>query len=176
MASPDVSKYVDLKVFDEDPVTVLNSILTSGRALLPNWIPQAGQIEVALTEAFATRSSELSSFINRLPSATTEVLLQLFGITRNNGDQASATLTITFTDSDSVARSLPQGTEFLYVDSATSISYIFTLDADFSLDGSLSGTAAVTAQAVGSKYNLSADGQSLTLLSNAIFFSTAHLV
>ena len=173
MASPDASKYVDLTVFDEDPVAVLNSILTSGRALLPNWQPQTGQIELALSEAFATRSSELSAFINRLPSATTEVLLQLFGLTRSDGVQASATLTITFTDSDTVARTLPQGTEFLYVDSGTNISFIFTLDADFTLDGSLSGTAAVTAQAVGTKYNFSADGQSLTLLSNASFFSTA---
>tara|TARA_Y100000004_G_scaffold257_1_gene350 strand:+ start:1456 stop:3060 length:1605 start_codon:yes stop_codon:yes gene_type:complete len=173
MASPDVSKYVDLKVFDEDPVNVLNSILTTGRTLLPNWIPQVGQIETALSEAFAVRSTDLSSTINRLPSATTEVLLQLFGLTRSNGTQATATLTITFTDSDTIARTLPAGTEFLYVDSATNISYIFTLDSAFTLDGSLSGTAAVTAQAIGTAYNVAADGQNLTLLSNAAFFSSA---
>ena len=173
MASPDVSKYVDLKVFDEDPVNVLNSILTTGRTLLPNWIPQVGQIETALSEAFAVRSTDLSSTINRLPSATTEVLLQLFGLTRSDGTQATATLTITFTDSDTIARTLPAGTEFLYVDSATNISYIFTLDSAFTLDGSLSSTAAVTAQAIGTAYNVSADGQNLTLLSNAAFFSSA---
>ena len=44
MASPDASKYVDLTIFDEDPLVVLNSILTSGRALLPDWQPQTGQI------------------------------------------------------------------------------------------------------------------------------------
>ena len=128
MSSPDVSKYVDLTVFDDNPVTVLNSILTSARGLLPNWMPEVGQIEVALAESFATRSSELAGGINRLPSATAEVLLQLFGLTRSSGTKATATLTITFADSDTVARSLPAGTRFLYTDTATSTSYVFVLD------------------------------------------------
>jgi len=173
MASPDVSKYVDLTVFDDDPVNVLNSMLTSARGTLPNWIPQVGQIELALAESFATRSSELAGGINRLPSATTEVLLQLFGLTRSNGDKASATLTITFTDSDTVARSLPADTQFLYTNTANNTSYIFSLDSAFSLDGALSGTATVSAQAVGSAYNISADGASLSLLTSSSFFASA---
>lgn len=173
MSSPDVSKYVDLTVFDDNPVTVLNSMLTSARGLLPNWVPEVGQIELALAESFATRSSELAGGINRLPSATAEVLLQLFGLTRSSGDKATATLTITFADSDTVARSLPAGTRFLYTDTATSTSYVFVLDSAFSLDGSLSGTATVSAQAVGSTYNISADTASLSLLTPASFFSSA---
>jgi hypothetical protein len=173
MASPDVSKYVDLTVFDSNPVTVLNSMLTSARGLLPNWIPEVGQIELALAESFATRSSEVAGGINRLPSATTEVLLQLFGLTRSSGTKATATLTITFADSDTVARSLPAGTKFLYTNTATSTSYIFELDSAFSLDGALSGTATVSAQAVGSAYNISADTASLSLLTPASFFTSA---
>lgn len=164
--SPDVSTYKDLSVFDEDPVVILNNILEGGRALLPNWTPQAGQIEVVLAEIFANRTSELVAAINRLPSATTEVLLQLFGLTRSDGNRATATLSITQSSGDTI----PEGSEFLFVNSTTSVSYIFTLDADFS---STSGTATVTALDVGTSYNFNADGQPLTLLSNTTAFSSA---
>lgn len=47
-SSPDVSSYVDLTIYDEDPVVILNDILSSARGLLPGWQPEAGQIEVVL--------------------------------------------------------------------------------------------------------------------------------
>ena len=99
--SPDVSAYKDLTVFDEDPVAILNNILEAGRALLPNWTPEAGQIEVVLAELFANRTSELVAAINRLPAATTEVLLQLFGLTRSDGTRATATISITQSNTSS---------------------------------------------------------------------------
>lgn len=172
--SPDVKKYVDLTVYDDDPVQLMNEILGAARGLLPNWRPEAGQIETVLAEAFALRSASLANSINRVPAATTEVLLQLFGLTRSNGVKATATLTITFTDSDTFERTLPAGSEFLFVDAVTNVAYTFTLDSDFTLNGSLSGTATVSAADVGSAYNVSASGKSLTLLSgNATFFESA---
>lgn len=171
--SPDVKSYVDLTIFDEDEILVLNSILETARALLPEWDPQVGNIEVALAEAFAVRSTEIVRAINRVPSATTEVLLQLFGLTRSDGARASCVLDITFTDSDTIDRSLPAGTEFLYVDSVTGLSYIFELQEDFVLIGELSGLATVDAQVVGSAYNFSADGAALTMLSQESFFESA---
>ena len=171
--SPDVKKYIDLSVFDEDTVTILNSILATGRGLLPEWQPQVGQIELVLAEAFAVRSAEVVNAINRIPSATTEVLLKLFGIERSDGVKATAILNITFTDSDSIARTLPAGTEFLYVNAVTGVSYIFSLDEDFTLSGTRSGTATVTAQTTGSAYNFSALDYPLSLLSQATYFESA---
>ena len=172
--SPDLKKYVDLTVYDEDPVQLMNEILGAARGLLPNWRPEAGQIETVLAEAFAIRSASLANSINRVPAATTEVLLQLFGLTRSDGTKATATITITFTDSDSFERTLDAGTEFLFVDAVTGISYTFALDSTFTLNGTLSGTAAVTAVDVGSAYNVAASGKSLTLISaNATFFESA---
>lgn len=172
--SPDLKKYVDLTVYDEDPVQLMNEILGAARGLLPNWRPEAGQIETVLSEAFAIRSASLANSINRVPAATTEVLLQLFGLTRSDGTKATATLTITFTDSDSFERTLDAGTEFLFVDAVTGISYSFALDSAFTLNGPLSGTAAVTAVDVGSAYNVAASGKNLTLISaNATFFESA---
>jgi hypothetical protein len=169
--SPDVREYVDLTIFDENPVTILNDMLTTGRGLLPEWQPQVGQIEVVLAEAFAVRSAEVVNAINRIPAATTEVLLQLFGLTRSDGVKATATLSLTFTET----ATLPAGTEFLYVNAVTGVSYIFTLDADASLTvtapaETATGTFAVTAQTVGTAYNFSADGSSLTLLARTATF------
>lgn len=173
MASPDVSRYVDLTIYDDNAVTSLNDILTQAKGLLPGWTPRAGQIETILAEAIAYRSAELSNAINRIPSATLEVLLQLFGVTRSDGSKATASLEITFTDSDVVSRSLPAGTEFLYYSPVNSVSYTFVLDNDFTLSGTLSGTASVTAKGVGSGYNFNADDQNLVILSSATYFESA---
>ena len=59
MTSPDVSKYVDLTVYDEKASTSLQTILQAARAFVPGWVPDTGQIEVALAEAIARRSSEV---------------------------------------------------------------------------------------------------------------------
>lgn len=173
MTSPDVSRYVDLSIYDDNPASSLNDILSHIRGTLPEWSPRAGQIETVLAEAIAVRSAELSAAINRVPSATAEVLLKLFGLERSDGAKATATLTITFTDSDVVARTLPQGSEFIYYSASSGKSFTYTLDEDFTLSGTLSGTAAVTAKSVGSSYNLVATGQNLIIVNGSSFFSSA---
>jgi hypothetical protein len=167
MASPDTRAYVDLTVFDDNPIEVLNEILSAGRALLPEWTPAVGQIETVLAEAIAYRSSELAAAINRIPDATTEVLLQLFGLTRDNGTAATATISIEF----NAAGSLPQGTEILYVDAVTEQAYNFSLDADVSRTGGGTTTGvAVTAVSVGTQYNIGVSG------SNAVVIAPSTVV
>ena len=70
MASPDVSSYVDLTVYDDNPVEVLNTILSSARGLLPVWRPEAGQMLKLfwLRRSLIVRLSLLLT-INRLPAA-----------------------------------------------------------------------------------------------------------
>ncbi|MEL0098114.1 MAG: baseplate J/gp47 family protein [Opitutae bacterium] len=168
--SPDVSAYKDLTIFDENPVAILNTILEGGRALLPNWTPQAGQIEVVLAEIFADRTAQLVAGINRLPSATTEVLLQLFGLTRSDGTKATASINIT----QSTPSRLPAGTEFLYVDAVTGISYIYTLDEDFIASAAnVAEAATVTALDIGQAYNISTGGSSLAPLTSSPTFISA---
>ena len=169
-SSPDVSSYVDLKVFNEDPVSILNDILSGARGLLPGWQPEAGQIEVVLAEAFANRTSQLTTAINRLPSATTEVLLQLFGVTRSDGTRATATLDIQlYTD-----ETLYEGTQFLYYDEGAARSFVFKLDEDLAGVAGLNSGVAVTADSVGTAYNSStALGKSLALLTASDGFESA---
>ena len=175
MPSPDFTPYVDLTIYDESPVSSLSSILAYANSLLPGWQPRAGQIETVLAEAIAYRSSELSGAVNRLPGSTVETLLKLFGIERDDGQRATATVTITFSDSDDFpgGRTLPAGTNFLYYSSVDGLSFTYELDEDFTLAGSLSGNATVTASTSGSGYNRAAAGSTLTLLSNATFFVSA---
>jgi len=169
--SPDVSIYKDLTIFDEDPVAILNTILEGGRALLPNWSPQAGQIEVVLAEIFADRSAQVVAGINRLPSATAEVLLQLFGLTRSDGTKATASINIV---QSALNTALPAGTEFLYVDAVTNISYIYTLDEDFIASAAnVAQAAAVTALDIGQSYNVSTGGGPLSLLTSSPTFVSA---
>lgn len=169
-SSPDVSSYVDLTVYDEDPVSILNDILSSARGLLPGWQPEAGQIEVVLAEAFANRTSQLAAAINRLPSATTEVLLQLFGVTRSDGANATATLDIQlFADT-----TLYEGTQFLYYDEGEARSFVFKLDDDLAGVAGLNSGVAVTADSVGTAYNSStAVGRGLALLTSNDRFESA---
>lgn len=151
MASPDTRQYVDLTIFNEDPTVVLNEILTAGRTLLPDWTPAVGQIETVLAEAIAFRSAELAAGINRLPDSTTEVLLQLFGLVRDDGVAATATVDIEF----NAAGSLPAGTEILYVDSVNEQSYNFALATEVSrTDAGTTTNVTVTAITVGSQYNI----------------------
>ena len=129
MASPDPSKYVDLKIYDEKASTSLQTILQAARAFVPNWIPDTGQIEVVLSEAIARRSSEVVNSINRLPGATVETLLELFGVTKSVGTQATATIKITaYGNFD-----LPTATEFLYTDTGSNVSFVFTTDSTVAL-------------------------------------------
>lgn len=165
--SPDVKRFVDLTLFDEDPVNVLNTMLETARGITPEWVPQVGQIEVLLAEIFALRSTELGVMANRVPSATVETLLQLFGLFRSDGVKATGSVTITLTDS---TKSIPAGTKFIYVDSVSGLSYIYILDETFvTTDGALSGTANVTADTVGVVNNVSANGKYLTMLSSSSF-------
>ena len=129
MASPDVSQYVDLTVHDEKASTSLQTILQAARAFVPGWVPQTGQIEVALAEVIARRSSEVVHAINRVPGATVETLLELFNITRSVGTQATATIKITaYGNFD-----LPAGSELIYVDTAATVSYVFTTSSSIAL-------------------------------------------
>ena len=121
MASPDVSKYVDLSVYDESASTSLQTILQAARGFVPGWLPDTGQIEIAIAEAIALRSSQVVTAINRLPGATVETLLELFGITKSTGVQSTATVKITaYGNFD-----LDANSELLYVDTATGTSYVF---------------------------------------------------
>ena len=92
MPSPDVTPYLDLRIYDKDPQDIFAAAIADLQTNLPQWIPLEGNTEVLLLEALALEVSESVFSINRLPSAIVQVLLKLFGITQDSGAAPIATL------------------------------------------------------------------------------------
>lgn len=174
MVSPDWSSYVDLTSFDKNTSSILEESLTQARALLPHWTPRVGQIETTIMEATAFQTANLVNAANRLPASTVETLLKLYGINRSNGVKATATVTITFTDT--AGYTIPANTAMAYYGSDGSV-FVYTLDdAAIVASGSASLTSvAVTAQAVGIGFNTPSNGSSLQLLATVPYVSSTVL-
>jgi hypothetical protein len=170
MTSIDFSNYVDLTLFDTDANAILNDILTAARGLLPSWQPEAGNIEVVIAEAIAASAADLSAYINRLPDATAETLLQLFAITRSDGVKATANVLVTMVDT--VGYTLVADTPLSYF-SVGGRAYVYYTDSDLIVpNGSSTGTVAVTAQKVGTGYNIANNGDALQVLATVPYLST----
>ena len=174
MVSPDWSTYVDLTPYDATVSSILEESLTQAKALLPEWSPKVGEIETTLLEATAYQTANLANAANRLPGATVETLLKLFAVNRSNGVKATATLAITF--SDNYGHSIPASTPFAHFASDGS-AYVYMLDADTTVaSGSTTLAAvAVTAQAVGTGYNIPSNGSSLQSLAVLPYVKTVLL-
>lgn len=136
--SPDVSAYVDLTVYDADPSTLYDRYVLNMQSLLPGFNPLPGTQESTIARSLALVIAEEVYAINRLPGATVQTLLQLFGIVRGVGAAASATATFSLTGSSAV--DIPAGTQMqLQVGTQT---YVFATTAD---SGTIAaGTTAVT--------------------------------
>ncbi len=172
MASPDVSQYVDLTVYDEKSSTSLQTILQAARGFAPAWLPQTGQIEFVLAEAIAHRTTEVVHAINRVPGATVETLLELFGITKGVGVAATATVKITSYGNFT----LPTASELLYVDSATSTAYIFETGSTVTLTPvktsgklTLAGVTAATTYPAGTQFSVTVAPTTYTYIADSDF-------
>lgn len=170
MPSPDFSSYVDLTLFDTDATTVLNEILTHARGVIPQWQPEAGNIEVVLAEAFANETANLAAYINRLPDATAETLMQLFGITKSDGAKATATITVTMVDT--AGYTLAAGTPVAQF-TVGGLSLVYLTDTELTVSsGSSSGVIGVTAQVVGTDHNTPSLGDSLQALISVTYIAS----
>lgn len=108
MASPDVSPYVDLTLHDVTAQEVFEAALAVVKQRMPDFAPNEANMEVVLLEALAVEVSELVFAANRLPGAIVEVLLRLYGISRDFG--APAAVNLRFTVADTIGHEIPTGT------------------------------------------------------------------
>lgn len=109
MPSPDVTPYVDLRVYDKDPQDIFDAAKLALQTSLPEWVPREGNIEVLLLEALALEVAESAFTVNRLPSGVVEVLLRLFGIERDNG--AAPVVDLEFTMVGTTGYTVPAGVQ-----------------------------------------------------------------
>lgn len=173
MVSPDVTPYVDLRLYDRSAQQIFDAAIALAVARIPDWIPREGNTEVVLLEALALEVSELTFAINRLPSATTEVLLRLFDVTPNEGTPAVATAT--FTLSDANGHTVPAGTRLRWDPGDGSGVVDFTTDVALAVTaGQSTGTVAVTASSVGTRANGALVGDDLQLIDSVIYVESVE--
>lgn len=108
MASPDVVTYFDLELTTLDEQTLIDTALANASLTFPDWIPREGNTEVVILEQNAGMVANLAYLLNQLPSSTTEVLLRLFGLTRDPGQPPVVDVAITVTDA--AGYTIPTGT------------------------------------------------------------------
>ena len=176
MASPDISDYADLALYDRTPTQIAEASIAYARGVLPEFTPVTGSIEDAFLNASASMTAELIAAINRMTPGLLEVVLQLFGITRNSGTLATGTLQIVV--SDNLGYTIPVGTRFGYLDSSdvdNPILYTFDTTAPLTITaGNTSGTVAIAA-ALRRQYPALISGESIQLLTPTSFIQSAAL-
>jgi hypothetical protein len=169
--SPDFSEYVDLTIYDTDAESLLNQIITYGRAIIPEWSPAAGEVEMMLAEVFAVGAADLASYINRLPGGILEAVIALFDVERSDG--VAATGTVQFTMVDTNGHTIPSGTNVVYTGGLVPL--VFSTDSDLVISsGSSTGSVAVTALTVGSAHNSVPASATVQAISNTDYVSTVE--
>ena len=175
MPSPDVSNYVDLTVYDLQPVEIYDLAIDYAQTALPEWNPVTGSIEDALLQASSNMTGQLLGAINRLPAGAIEGLLSLFGVTRNSGTAANGTAVITFIDD--TGYTLSAGTRFGYLDTSASDSILYIFETTETVSVNVGVTQiSIPIQGISlSRYPSLPDGTSLQLLSAVSYVDSAVL-
>lgn len=150
----DFSEYVDLTIYDVQPVDVYLGAIELARTTMPEFTLRQGTPEDALFQAFAYMSSLSVGAINRLPSRLMEGVSKMLGTTRSYGARAS--VAVEFIASDNDGAFIPAGSIFSYSEriAGDTYQYTFELAEDVVIDPVESGTTIPTfailySQAVG---------------------------
>lgn len=175
MASPDISRYVDLTIYDLQPEQIYDAAVQYAQTALPEWTPISGSVEDALLQAAALMSGEVIGAINRLPAGVTEGLLRLYGIERNSGTAPSVTVDIELVDD--AGHVIPVGTRFGYLDSDAADPILYVFESTQQVTVAVGDTTA-TVPVVGillEDYPFLLEGAELQLLSAVSFIDTVTL-
>lgn len=174
MPSPDLTPYVDLRVYDRDPQDIFDSAITSLQVALPNWVPREGNTEVLLLEALAQQVAEAAYAINRLPDGVVEVVLQLYGIERSVG--VAPTAQVRFATVAAQGYVVPAGTAVRLPAAASATLVTFTTDTDLAVpSGSFTGVVAATGDSFTSAANGQPAGLVLDVLDSLLYVESATL-
>jgi hypothetical protein len=165
MASPDARSYIDLTVYDLQPIDIYDAALEYARTSLPDWTPVTGSIEDAIVQSASYMTGQLLGAINRLPAGNIEGLLRLLGVERNSGTAPTATVEIDFIDD--AGYTIPAGTRCGYSQTsgdATTL-YIFETTEAVSVASGNTNASATLEGVTLAEYPALAAGQNLQLLS-----------
>lgn len=172
--SPDLSPYIDLRIYDLDPQQVFEAALQDLQSKMPGWIPREDNTEVMLMEAMALEVSESVFAINRLPSAIMVGVMKLFGVVRDEGAPPKTTININVVST--FGYTIPAGTRFLLALPGGQDPVVFSTDeAVVIADGFDSATVSATGNRFTGQANNVPAGQSVELIDNITFVDSASL-
>ena len=125
MPSPDFSDYINLTIFDVEPIDIYNEAVDYAKTSLPEFEPRVGTVENAILEAVSYSTAVLANTINRIPDGLMEGILSLMGFTRN--ESTFATGRVKFTTFDDLGGIVVAGTVVSYeqVSGTSVISWAF---------------------------------------------------
>lgn len=121
----DFSQYVDLTVYDVQPVDIYLGAIELARRTLPEFTLRQGTPEDALFQAFAYMSALSVGTINRVPPRLMEGLVKMIGMERRFGSRARVVVDMTARDNDDETV-IPAGTIFAYTETLAGISTQYT--------------------------------------------------
>ncbi len=105
---PDVTNYVDLRIFDRTDQEIVEAGLAGVALNLNGWVQREGHTEVIVLEGVALEMSEGIAAVNRLPGAVIEGVLQLFEVFKSYG--AAPTALAELHCADTTGHTIPGGT------------------------------------------------------------------
>lgn len=144
MASPDITPYVDLTLYDADAQSLTDAALAWIAAKFPDFSPRESDTAVVVIEALALEVEAAVFAINRVPGAVLQALLRLYGVEPDPGTPATATVTVTA--ADTTGHTVPTGTRFLLDPNDGTDPVILATVADLTIaPGTSSGAVAVVA-------------------------------
>lgn len=176
MPSPDITPYVDLTIYDKQPEDVYSDAYLYAQTSLPEWTPASGSSEDAILQATSTMTADLIGAINRLPAGLVEVLLQLFGVTRNAGIRATGSVWIEAVDD--TGYTVPAGTRLGFLDNSDiddPILYTFDTNDALTIPQGQTGASVTITAALNNEYPALQDGETLQLITPVSFVDTVTM-
>lgn len=157
---PDLSSYVDLRLFDLTDQEIVETGLAAIRLNLPGVTLREGSTEVVTVEAVALETAEAIVAVNRLPGAVVAAILLLVGVDRDYG--AAPIASATFTLGDTLGHTIPGGTRlYLVLDNNATVAFLVEPPGLVIPPGSDTGTVSIIADTNTSAANGAAAGTAL---------------
>ena len=168
--APDLSQYVDLRIYDRDPTDILQAAIADLQSRMPEWVPRDDNTEVMLLQALAVEVSDAVFAINRLPNSIMTALLRLYGIERDAGAYASTAVEIEV--QNSMGYTIPANTRLLLPQQQGFGSLVFeTTNTLVIPEGYTKGIVPVEATMVTDTANGVPSGTRFEVLDNAYFIN-----
>lgn len=150
---PDISGYVDLRLFDVSDQDMIDTAIAATKLNLPGWVPREANTEVLIFESVALELSEAIVAINRVPGAVVAAILLLAGVERDFG--AAPVASAQFTFGDTLGHTIPAGTRlYLVLGDGTSVTFLVEPPGLTVAPGSSTGTVSI----IGDTFTAAANG------------------